>query len=97
MRGLYDLESVYDETLFLPLTFYFSAPYSSPEGNARASWYGFNGTPSVMFDGQQAHIGGAPNGSMYESYLPTYQSNSAVTSPVIMIPRLTKFANPHRA
>ena len=62
MRGFNDLESVYDTGEFLPLTFYFGAPYSIPEGNARASWYGISGTPNVMIGGIVNHIGGTALG-----------------------------------
>ncbi len=78
------METMYGPTEFLPLTFYFSAPYALPEGNARASWYGFSGTPSVMFDGVIDEIGGMASGSMYPTYNADYNVRSAIASPLII-------------
>lgn len=66
------------------MTFYGNAPYSFPEGLQRISWYGFSGTPSVMFDGVDDYVGGAASGSMYTTYLPTVVSRQSVASPLIM-------------
>ena len=66
------------------MTFYGNAPYSFPEGLQRVSWYGFNGTPSVMFDGLLSHIGGQASGSMFASYLPSVVTREAEPSPLIM-------------
>ncbi len=71
-------------TEFLPLTFYFSAPYALAAGNARAAWYGFTGTPSVMFDGILEEVGGLSSGSMYPTYNADYNTRSAIASPLII-------------
>jgi len=84
VRGFNDLESIYSTSEFLPMTFYFGAPYSTPEGNARATWYGFTGTPNVMFGGTYKSIGGIDNGSMFPHYNPVVQSQMATASPLIM-------------
>jgi len=53
-----------------------------PDGNSRASGYGFNGTPSVVFDGTETVIGGAASGSMYNTYEPIVVSQLASASPL---------------
>ena len=84
MRGINDLEAVYGDSQFLGMTFYFGEPYSTDQGNARASWYGFGATPSVMIGGTTDFVGGAPSGSMYYTYNPTVQSQMATASPLLM-------------
>ena len=69
---------------FLPLTFYLTAPYRLPVTDTRFSMYGFNGTPSVMFDGTTASVGGLGSGSMYANYLPIYQARAATPSPLVI-------------
>jgi len=66
------------------MTFYFTAPYDFPAGDARASWYQFNGTPSVMFGGTYPEVGGFSSGSMYSYYQPTVQGQLAAASPMAM-------------
>ncbi len=66
------------------MTFYLGGTYSIPQGNARASWYGFNGTPSVVFDGVMENVGGQPSGSMFSTYQPMVVSRMDLTSPLIM-------------
>ncbi len=89
MRGFNDLESVYDTTEFLGMTFYFGAPYSTPEGNARANWYGLSGAPNVMFGGTYNSVGGIGSGSMFSYYNPVVQSQLATASPLIMVANYT--------
>ncbi len=84
MRGINDLETVYDTSEFLGMTFYFGAPYSTPEGDARASWYGISGTPNVMIGGTHNSVGGLPSGSMFDYYNPVVQSQLSTASPLIM-------------
>jgi hypothetical protein len=93
VRGFNDLEAIFDTTEFLPMTFYFGAPYAIPEGNARASWYGISGTPNVMIGGTIHHLGGASSGSMFETYYPSEQSQLATPSPLIMTANYTKIGN----
>ncbi len=64
------------------MTFYFSAPYMLPDGNTRASGYGFNGTPSVMFNGTVDAVGGTASGSMFATYQPLVNSGLASVSPL---------------
>ena len=75
------------------MTFYFGAPYSTPEGNARASWYGISGTPNVMFGGTHNEVGGTPSGSMFSYYNPTVISQMAVASPLVMDASYTMIGN----
>lgn len=53
-----------------------------PDGNLRASAYGFDSTPSVIFDGTQSHVGGAASGSMYNTYFPIVSNRLASASPL---------------
>ena len=69
---------------FLPLTFYLTPPYRLPVTDTRFSMYGFNGTPSVMFDGTVSSVGGLGSGSMYTNYLPLYQARAATPSPLVV-------------
>ncbi|MFT7699923.1 MAG: hypothetical protein ACI8S7_001757, partial [Candidatus Krumholzibacteriia bacterium] len=64
------------------LTFYFSPPYVLPDGNVRASGYGFNGTPSVVFDGTEKVVGGAASGSMFSTYESIVLSQLSTVSPL---------------
>jgi hypothetical protein len=82
VRGINDLESVYDSSEFLGMTFYFGAPYSTPEGDNRASWYGIGGTPTVMFGGTVESVGAS--GTMFYTYDPIVQNQMATASPLIM-------------
>ncbi len=66
------------------MTFYLGGTYSIPEGDNRASWYGFNSTPSAIFDGVDESVGGQPSGSMYASYLPIYANRANMSSPLEM-------------
>ncbi len=66
------------------MTFYLGGFYSIPEGNSRASWYGFSGTPAAMFDGIIQSTGGQPSGSMFASYQPMVVSRLGISSPLIM-------------
>ncbi len=74
--------NTYTRSEFIGLTFYFTAPYSLPGGNARASYYGFSGTPSVMFNGVYDYVGGAASGSMFSTYQPYVISELAKASPL---------------
>ncbi len=66
------------------MTFYLGGTYSTPEGNARADWYGFNGTPSTVFDGTLEYVGGQTSGSLFAVYEPLVVSRMAISSPLIM-------------
>jgi len=90
VRGFNDLESIYETSEFLAMTFYFGAPYSIPEGNARAAWYGISGTPNVMFGGTENVVGGQASGSMFASYDPIVYSQLTIASPLIMAANYTR-------
>jgi len=81
--GVNELEANYPDQ-FLGLTIYGSGGYTTPEGSARASWYGFSGTPAINFDGIDIEVGGQPAGSMYESYRSNVVSRLGVASPLIL-------------
>jgi PKD repeat protein len=59
-------------------------PYANVYSNARNSFYGVTGYPTVTFDGNQAFVGGSHTASMYNNYLPKYNSAILVPSPVQM-------------
>lgn len=82
VAGFSDLYNTYDRDEFLGLTFYFSPPYVLPDGNTRASGYGINGTPSVVFDGTEKVVGGVASGSMFSTYQPIVISQLATASPL---------------
>jgi len=69
----------------VPVTWYLNAPYSIPDGVSRFYWYGFSGTPSVMFDGNTPVVGGSASGSMYSSYQPIVQNHLGDPSPLQMV------------
>jgi len=58
--------------------------YANNYSNARNTFYGITGYPTATFDGNQAVVGGNHTTSMYNSYLPKYNSAIAVVSPVEM-------------
>ncbi|MHC4092427.1 MAG: FG-GAP-like repeat-containing protein [Planctomycetota bacterium] len=54
----------------MAISWYTSGTYNIPVGTSRYSWYGFTGTPSVMFDGYEDVVGGLSSGSMFLYYDP---------------------------
>jgi enediyne biosynthesis protein E4 len=74
------------------MTFYMGGVYSIPQGNSRASWYGFGGTPSVMFDGITDIVGGGGS-SMFSSYQPQVVNRMNQSSPLIMNGGYTAIGN----
>ncbi len=56
--------------------------YANTYSNSRNAYYGINGYPAAIFDGNQATVGGSHSNTMYPSYLPKYNSAIAITSPV---------------
>ncbi|MFZ4521741.1 MAG: T9SS type A sorting domain-containing protein [Bacteroidales bacterium] len=58
--------------------------YANNFSNARNTLYAISGFPTATFDGNQAVVGGSHTASMYNNYLPKYNSAIAVTSPVEM-------------
>ncbi len=55
-------------------------PFANSYSDARNSYYGINGFPTAVFDGQQQFVGGDHTQSMYEYYLPIYQSRAPINS-----------------
>jgi len=53
-----------------------------PDGNRRASGYGFTGTPSVMFDGTVDFVGTDGGSSMYSAYAPAVNNLLTQASPL---------------
>jgi len=84
VRGIDDLEAITTTDSFLGVTFYLNEPYSIAAGVARFGAYGFDGTPSVMFDGVIPHVGGQSTGSMFYAYEPSYNSRRAIASPLLL-------------
>jgi len=60
--------------------------YANTFSNARNSYYGISGYPTAFFDGSGTLVGGAacPNGNVYSSYLPLYNTAYAVVSPLVI-------------
>ncbi len=76
----------------MPLTFYLTAPYRLPATDTRLLMYGFDGTPSVMFDGAASAVGGAGSGSMFAAYTPLYLNRAATSSPLVLASSYTIMA-----
>lgn len=54
--------------------------YTNSEGTLRLNYYGVSGYPTAIFDGVDEHSGGSPTNSLYNSYLPKYESRMGVPS-----------------
>ena len=78
------MRETYGEDQFLAITWYTNGSYAVPEGMQRFGWYGFGGTPSVMFDGTESVIGGQVGGSMFPTYNPIVLERQALASPLII-------------
>jgi len=68
----------------VPITWYLTSPYDTPEGTGRWSWYGGPGTPAAFFDGYDDIIGGQESGSMYSTYQPIVGAHLGDESPLIV-------------
>ncbi len=55
-------------------------PYAYTASDARNNYYGITGYPTAVFDGQQQFVGGDHTLSMYQYYLPIYESRVPVNS-----------------
>ncbi len=55
-------------------------PYAYTASDARNAYYGVTGYPTATFDGQQQFVGGDHTVSMYQYYLPIYQSREPINS-----------------
>jgi len=60
--------------------------FANSYSNARNTYYGISGYPTAFFDGVSNFVGGAacPNGNVYSSYLPIYNTRYAVLSPLVI-------------
>lgn len=54
--------------------------FTYPGSDARNTYYGISGFPTAVFDGQQQFVGGSNTQSMYDYYLPIYESRIPVNS-----------------
>jgi PKD repeat protein len=57
-------------------------PFNTPEAAARTSYYGITGYPTAYFDGTVNYVGGSTSVSMYSAYLPLYNQQYGVLSPL---------------
>ena len=57
-------------------------PFNTPEAAARTSYYGITGYPTAYFDGTVNYVGGSQTASMYAQYLPLYNQQYNVLSPL---------------
>lgn len=55
-------------------------PFANTYSNARNTYYSITGFPTAIFDGQQRFVGGDHTLSMYEYYLPIYESRIPINS-----------------
>ncbi|HNY01112.1 MAG TPA: Omp28-related outer membrane protein [Bacteroidales bacterium] len=57
-------------------------PFNTPEAAQRTSYYGITGYPTAYFDGTMNSVGGSNTTSMYPTYLPIYNTQYGVLSPL---------------
>ncbi len=55
-------------------------PYANTYSDARNNYYSISGFPTAIFDGQQTFVGGDHTASMYQYYLPIYESRIPINS-----------------
>lgn len=56
---------------------------NTPEGEARISYYGITGFPTVKIDGSQEVVGGTgATGTMFATYLPIVEARAALPTPI---------------
>lgn len=55
-------------------------PYAYTGSDARNNYYSITGFPTAVFDGQQQFIGGDHTQSMYQYYLPIYESREPINT-----------------
>ena len=58
-----------------------SDDFETTESVERINYYGIDGYPTVIFDGVETVVGGQPEGSMYESYVPFVESRLNILAP----------------
>lgn len=59
-----------------------SDPFYNAAAGTRCSYYGITGYPTAYFDGTMNYVGGSSSVSMYPQYLPIYNQQAAVLSPL---------------
>ncbi|MEI7725137.1 MAG: T9SS type A sorting domain-containing protein [Bacteroidota bacterium] len=59
-----------------------SDPFYNAAAGTRCSYYGISGYPTTFFDGTVNYVGGSYTTSMYPQYLPLYNQQYAVLSPL---------------
>ena len=59
-----------------------SDPFYNAAAATRCNYYGIPGYPTAYFDGTVSHVGGDPSVSLYTTYLPLYNQQYAVPSPL---------------
>jgi len=80
---LRDLANNFDN--FIPLFWQSSSGYvgmPSPNYSVRGGMYGVSGIPHARFGGYISEVGGMGSGSMYNYYLPHYNTLNALDSPL---------------
>ena len=81
--GLDVMKNSYDTTEFNVIRYYAtSGDYGSPETNARISYYGVSGFPTVIFNGTVDVVGGSPVTATGSQYDPIVANSIAVPSPL---------------
>ena len=58
--------------------------YENPASTDRISYYGITGFPTAVFDGTSSYVGGDHTVSMYPFYLPLYDAQMNVKTPVLL-------------
>lgn len=71
--------------------------FANTYSNNRNTMWAINGYPTVTFDGIQAVVGGSHTQSMYNSYVPKYNTCMAVSSPLKMEMDVTNSGNAYTA
>jgi len=56
--------------------------YSTATGVNRINYYGIQGFPTSIFDGVTVEVGGNPNSSLYNTYLPLYDQRKVINTGV---------------
>ncbi len=58
--------------------------YTNTASTARLAYYWIIGYPTAIFDGTQSLLGGNASNSMYPAYLPLYEMQDSVKTPIYM-------------
>ena len=75
------VDQMHEEGLSVGIIEYHSADaYSTTEGGLRLNYYNVSSFPTAIFDGVDYQSGGSATNSLYDSYLPRYESRLEVPS-----------------